>query len=143
MIVFPHANGHTVPVVDFVVAWIAFMCLHGRNDVGTLRSALPTRALKESLQSHLRRGQRFSLDVLCRCLVPVAYRHLAQATPDFPAANEWWIELADDWRNCRTGQRPKAARFTGQTVNAWEHLTQRAQSEKLHDAWETILDCYA
>jgi hypothetical protein len=141
MVVFPHANGHEIPAVTCVAAWSAFLCLHGHHRNDPLREPLPTRALMESLPSQLQRGQRFSLDVLCRCLVPAGYRDTAHATPDFLAANTRWIAPAEAWLNCRTGRRLQAARLTDDAVNAWLELRQQAQSAAIQEAWEKILAC--
>lgn len=81
-VTFPHANNYSVSDDNFREAWAQIISRYPGNNIA---NQLPRLHSINSLQALVCNGQQFSLEYLCRMLVP--YRNTMQATQDFMAAN--------------------------------------------------------
>ncbi len=92
-LVFPHAANASVPLEQFVAAWIVW--IHRFHPPADWRTAALPRGMQAiKLRDQLAKGREGGVDVLCRMLLPVRYRNTMQATNPFMRANESWLQRA-------------------------------------------------
>lgn len=100
MVTFPHANGFQVSDDLFVQAWDHVVSIFGPVSKRSLplSTPLPRLNAKQSLSDCLEKGYEFSLDYLCRILVPNGFRNTMQASDQFMELNshilqgETWLQ---------------------------------------------------
>lgn len=107
-VTFPHANHMTVECGIFLAAWQAWFDLHAPAKCAAT-DGMPVSARHITLAQQISGGRIFSLDVLCRMLVP--YRNTTQASSLFLAANTHLLE-AIAVENPVTGQIVNGVRLT-------------------------------
>jgi len=121
-ITFPHANNREVELTQFVAAWKTWFDRFSRGS--NWRTApLPRLNEKASLQSQLQKNRIFSLDVLCRFLVPPAARNTMQASDVFMTINRQYLArtLAT---NPNTGRTVNGAKLAESALMQWDDLSQ-------------------
>jgi len=106
MVSFPHAGSHNASEALFLAAWRICFQRFGPTGLNWRTGALPRLNNTVTLREQIRAGNQFSLDVLCRVMVPSSYRDTMQATKPFLAVN----------RHLLTSVKTKNPR-TGRTVN--------------------------
>jgi len=87
-VVFPHANGYTLADADFVYAWALHFQTYDPAKSDPCLDTMPRHNVAQGIQWLIARNRQFSLDYLCRTLVPNGYRNTMQATPVFMNANK-------------------------------------------------------
>ena len=105
---FPHANHMTVKCGIFLAAWQAWFDRYAPSKCAAT-DGMPVSARHISLAKHISGGRIFSLDVLCRMLVP--YRNTKQASSPFLAANTHLLEVIRV-RSPVTGRTVNGVRLT-------------------------------
>ncbi|WP_246140172.1 DUF4145 domain-containing protein [Geothermobacter ehrlichii] len=109
MVTFPHANNSSVDVRTFVERWRRKF--EEPDSPYRWEEAVPRLNAVVDYQTQLKNGRRYSLDVLCREIVPESYRNTMQATNDFMDINSRALERCIVV-NHLTGQRVQGARLT-------------------------------
>ena len=107
-VVFPHANGYKISDADFRQAWNAIICLHGAGIAGT---DLPRLHAKDSLATLIDNGHQFSLEYLCRMLVPSGYKNTMQADNKFMDTNAHIIKKIEGITNPVSNRPVKGAQL--------------------------------
>lgn len=121
-ITFPHANNREVDLTQFVAAWKVWLDRFSRSS--NWRTApLPRLNEKASLQSQLQKNRIFSLDVLCRFLLPPAARNTMQATNVFMTINHQHLERKSA-TNPNTGRTVNGAKLGETALRQWDDLSQ-------------------
>ena len=94
-VTFPHANSYSVSDDEFIGAWRELTERYG--PIGTAPTATLARLNSKQNISHFTTNSRrkFSLDYLCRMLVPNGYRNTMQATLDFMTLNAHLLSVCD------------------------------------------------
>ena len=119
MIKFPHANGHQVPLADFLEAWRITVNNYGPGGdaMGSLQVALPRLNAKTMpMCYYLQSGKEFSLEYMCRNLVPNGYRNTMQASRIFMRENSSVLEETRVL-NPVTGREVNGARLLEGVIN--------------------------
>lgn len=112
MVVFPHANGHTVADDDFRVAWRE---LCSRFPVDPVTLELPRLSRRVPIVEMEVSGQQRSLEYLCKLLVPNGYKGTAQATNTFLTRNSHVVRATlHPVRNPATTRDVKGVKLVGQ-----------------------------
>jgi len=119
VIKFPHANGHQVPLADFLEAWRITVNNYGPGGdaMGSLQVALPRLNAKTMpMCYYLQSGKEFSLEYMCRNLVPNGYRNTMQASRIFMRENSSVLEETRVL-NPVTGREVNGARLLEGVIN--------------------------
>lgn len=114
MITFPHANNYQVPLADFLHAWL--VTVNGNNVGHPLQVDIPRLNAKEPISHFIQNGTQFSLEYLCRNLVPNGYRNTMQASNEFMQANADFLEEVQTL-NPRTGRSVNGARLRVEIID--------------------------
>jgi hypothetical protein len=138
-VVFPYAKNFTIEDHEFIAAWIVWFREHGAEDEDWTTGILLCLASAESLAGRIKAGATFSLDVLCRSLVPSGYRNTMQATPQFC---EGVLHLLDQTKdiNPKTGQHVNAVKIKPEAVIAWMELDHATRCRALQKAVALLTD---
>lgn len=115
-ICFPHANRHAISDEQFIAAWIVWFTSHASTSDWQVAS-MPRLNAVERLDSQLSKGRVFSVDVLCRMLVPWSYRDTMHATWEFMRANSHLLEACDG--QSPSNRKVNGARLTAQAKSVW------------------------
>lgn len=132
MITFPHANGYQVPLADFLQAWRIIVDAYGPGNCegSPLRVPLPRLNAKEPILHYIRSSTEFSLDYLCRNLVPNGCRNTMQASNIFMTENNAVLEEVRVL-NPVTGRDVKGVRLREEAIN---HNDRQSMVEALFEA---------
>ncbi len=114
MITFPHANNYQVPFADFLQAWR--ITVNENNAGNPLQVALPRLNTMEPMHHFIQNRTQFSLDYLCRNLVPNSYKNTMQASNEFMQANANFLEEVQTL-NPRTGRSVNGARLRVEIID--------------------------
>jgi len=121
-ITFPHANNREVELTQFVAAWKAWFDRFSRGSIWRT-APMPRLNEKAPLQSQLQKNRIFSLDVLCRFLLPPAARDTMQASDMFMTINHQHLERKSTI-NPNTGRTVNGAKLTESALRQWDALSQ-------------------
>ncbi len=99
---------------------------------------MPRLHAAQTLARQLEQRREFSLDVLCRRLVPRQYRNTMQATGPFMELNEHLLENSQAI-NLTTGNHVQGAKLRSLALESWEKMTTQRKKELLSHA-ETLFD---
>lgn len=124
-VTFPNANNFQLSRGIFIAAWkVWFKRFHPQPD-SWREGRIPRHDDAGKLCEVLARGQRFSVDVIARLMVPWPFRNTVQASDDFirlnPALLRSCSYLAD------SGVSLPGARLTDQALDYWDSLSFVAQ----------------
>lgn len=130
---FPHAQHYQAPLGLFVAAWKVWFKRFAAVDPYAWREGvLPRRNEDETkLAELLNQGHRFSLDVMCRLLVPWPYRNTAQATDEFFTLNHLIIKATDFMEG---DQLLGGARLSEYALDTWDEISLLEQDQYLSHA---------
>lgn len=129
---FPHAQQYQVPTGLFVAAWKVWFKRFAEVQSYAWRDrALPRYDEPCSLSALLNDGRRFSLEVMCRLLVPWPYRNTAQATDEFLTLNSVLIKPAVFREN---EQSCAGARLSEYALDIWDQISFLEQDQYLSHA---------
>ena len=120
-VILPHANGYRISEERFIAAWRSWFGRFAPSNSDWRTDAMPRSNRAVSLSSLLSSGPYFSLDVLCRFLVPWSYRNTMHATNPFMDANSHLLERAKVI-NPATGRRVNGAKLTSCALELWDCL---------------------
>lgn len=90
-VIFPHANNFQISDEEFVSAWSELISRYAPGRAGEPVARMNTK----SGLDHFDDKRQFSLDYLCRLIVPNGYRNTMQASNIFMVANEHLLEECD------------------------------------------------
>lgn len=90
-VIFPHVNNGTYSIsdADFCNAWAELIALYPESGIA---NQLPRLHSINPLQAVVNNGQQFSLEYLCRILVPNGYKNTMQATNIFMDTNSHIVQ---------------------------------------------------
>jgi hypothetical protein len=117
-VVFRYANNYEISDADFRQAWNAIICLYG---AGIVCTDLPRLHTHDSLATLIGKGHQFSLEYLCRMLVPNGYKDSMQATDKFMEDNPHILLPIANIENPISHRQVKGARLrpaTAKTAHA-------------------------
>ncbi len=120
---FPNADNYLVPRGLFVAAWKVWFKRFSDDPSQWEVGVMPVSAFPIKLAEQLTQGNRFSLDVTCRLMVPWNYRNTPQATDEFIKLNDHLIEPVDDYKDPETGELIAAVKLTEQSLGFWSRRT--------------------
>lgn len=112
-VVFRYANDYEISDADFRQAWNEIICLYGAGFAGT---DLPRLHTHDSLATLIGNGHQFSLEYLCRMLVPNGYKNTMQATDAFIKDNSHILLPIENIKNPISHRQVKGARLVPATV---------------------------
>lgn len=117
---FPHCSNLQITDLQFVAAWEEWFDRFGpgANQAGT--GCMPRSARKETLQSQIAGQRQFSLDVLCRMLVPC--RDTMQASQAFMLANPGVLDVCDA-TNSVSGRTVEGVKLTAASAALLSKVT--------------------
>ncbi len=107
-------NSYAISDTDFCQAWHAIFCLYGAGIVGT---DLPRLNTINPLATLIQNNHQFSLEYLCRMLVPNGYKNTMQATNDFMEINSHILDQIPNVLNPVTGRQVQGARLRSKFGN--------------------------
>ena len=120
-ILFPHANAYCISEERFIATWRLWFSRFAPSNSDWRTDAMPRSNRAVSLSSQLSSDHYFSLDVLCRFLVPWSYRNTMHATNPFMDTNARTLEHATVI-NPATGRKVNGAKLTMDALKLWESL---------------------
>lgn len=94
-VTFPHANSFSVSDDEFIAAWQVLTELYGPAGIGEHPPLARLNAKQGISHFSTNTDRKFSLDYLCRLLVPNGYRNTMQATSDFMNSNDHLLDDCD------------------------------------------------
>ena len=109
---FPHVRSHQVDDEVFVAAWAEWLERYAPEG-WPHRGIIPQGHQKLSLRELVATRGPFSLDVLCRILVPPQYRNTMQATKPFLSVNSHLVNRAIEKVTNPKGPRDDGRRVYG------------------------------
>lgn len=113
-VVFRDAKNYEISDADFRQAWNAIICLYG---AGIVCTDLPRLHTHDSLATLIGKGHQFSLEYLCRLLVPSGYKNTMQATDEFLEVNYHILRPIEQIENPISHRQVKGARLLPETAN--------------------------
>ena len=113
---FQYANNHAIPKADFVAAWIELVSRYGPAGADPYVVGIPRLNSINNIATYIG-GKEFSVEYLCRMLVPNGYRNVMQATTPFMVANAHLL-TACQVTNPLTGNLVNGARLIDPRVPA-------------------------
>lgn len=129
---FPNAQHYQAPLPLFVAAWKVWFKRFAAVDPYAWRDGvLPRRNEEAKLAELLNQGYRFSLDVMCRLLVPWPYRNTSQATDEFLLLNHLVVKRADFMEG---DQLVAGARLSEYALDCWDEISLLEQDQFLSHA---------
>jgi len=134
MVAFPHAGSHKASDALFLAAWRICFQRFGPKELRWRTAALPRLNHKVTLSEQIRAGNQFSLDVLCRLMVPSSYRDTMQATKPFLAVNSHILEPVKT-KNHRTGRTVNGATLKNCDLNDSDLSVQAPAAEALFQSY--------
>lgn len=137
-VIFPHANHHQVPYQIFLAAWFEWFRLYGPAGADPLRDAMPRLNRAVGFDALVAKVPRFSLDVMCRMLVPTPYRNTMHATNPFMDDNHAFLERVQV-RNPAGGRMVNGARLTNQASDLLNGLL-GAGGNQLLESYQSEVD---
>ncbi|MFW6438133.1 MAG: hypothetical protein ACOCZ7_03875, partial [Armatimonadota bacterium] len=133
-VVFPHASSQSsISDTEFIAAWQVLGDIFGPPDWDWRGDPMPRCHRRECLSDLLDKHLHFSVDVLCRCLVPGSYRNTMHATGKFMEKNEHLL-IPQQAVNLATGRRVKGARLKPTAVERWDESAQDERERLLQQA---------
>ncbi|QDQ86148.1 hypothetical protein FMZ60_00020 [Alcaligenaceae bacterium SJ-26] len=125
---FPHGpKNHIISEKKFIAAWKTwFLLFRTHENLDARFDGMPISNSKTSLQEQIKKGKKFSLDVLCRMLVP--HRNTMQASTQFiEKNNQIFIEYSA--KNLSTGRTAKHVRLSNYALGLLEKISHDDQYE--------------
>jgi hypothetical protein len=130
-VVFPHAPGHSVDDGVFIAGWRTWFSVLGEG-LDWRRRAMPRMNAEIGLAEMLRKRKVFSLDVLCRVLVP-DYRDTMQTTNVFMDENKHILERCQT-RSPVSDRQVNGAKLTDAALAYWDQLEEDERSKLEQDS---------
>jgi len=107
----------------FIAAWKVWFKRFSPDPASWEEAALPIRAMDVTLAEQIEAGARFSVDVICRLLVPWNYRNQVQVTSDFLDVNDHLLHVVKNYQDPETGEIVPAVRLSDRTMAYWRRRT--------------------
>ncbi len=120
---FTQADNFLLPRGLFVAAWKVWFKRFTDDPAAWEQGVMPVSALPIKLAEQISEGHRFSLDVVCRLMVPWNFRNSPQATDEFIKLNQHLIQPVVDYKDPETGEIVAAVKLTEQSLGFWSRRT--------------------
>lgn len=134
MVIFPEVGSYQVEDSYFLCAWRRLVEAYGPEAARAhpFVTRLPRLNAKQTLASCIAKEKQFSLDYLCRNLVPNGYRNRMQATPAFMTVNRH-ILAEEMVPNPQTGRIVNGARLLSKALGSVKRKPCPAELEVLFE----------
>ena len=127
---FSNAGNFQTPRALFIAAWKVWFKRFSNDHYAWREGKMPLRNFEKPLFELLNLNYRFSVEVLCRLMVPWSYRDTLQITDDLVKLNPAVLRLVNF--SCdHSGDIVEGARLTDQALDYWDSLTYLEQDAYL------------
>ncbi len=107
----------------FVAAWKVWFKRYSDDPQAWEEGAIPIKCFDLTLSEQIEEGARFSVDVICRLIVPWNFRNQAQASDEFLKINEHLLHPVKNYTDAITGKIIPAVRLSDRTMDFWNRRT--------------------
>ena len=121
LVTIPNADNFQLQRSLFVAAWKVWFKRFSDTPLDWQEGIMPLATSNENLSELLDSGQRFSLEVICRLMVPWNFRNLEMATVQFIKLNPALFRLVPCHRP--NGEVVDGVRLTDQALDLWHELS--------------------
>lgn len=120
-VIFSHADDFSINTGLFIASWKVWFKRFSENHRNWKSGIMPIGQSSESLSHLIRQQQRFSLEVLCRMMVPWSYRNSQQVDDTFLSNYSHLLVLTtiDDGGN----EKVPAALLSAAALSHWNSMT--------------------
>jgi len=131
---YPNAGKFRTTRGLFIAAWKVWYKRFSNEPPRWRDGAMPLHAVEQSLAEQLHDGHRFSLDILCRLLVPWNYRNSIQGDNAFVEMNAHILEPVSGYIDATSGKEVPAVRVAEQAMKFWDRRTFVEQDQWMNAA---------
>jgi hypothetical protein len=117
----PNAENYQFHRGLFIAAWKVWFKRFSDNPDNWKEGRMPVCESEHGLAALLDEGKRFSLEVICRLMVPWNYRNRFMADSHFLHMNPDLLRSVSF--TTQTGERVQGVRLADQAIDMWEELT--------------------